>query len=124
MGSPRNVAQRRIPTFSEAGIHKSSWRRSSSTSTSWCRATLFRMLERVFTLDRSVQWDDFVMFPIDLGRDPHVGASLSHSRVPQAPQRHPQRSAAHVSGKLHATSTSSRTKCKRISLGRGMVSSK
>ena len=67
--------------------------------------------------DRSVQRDHFMMFNVDLRRDPHVGASLSHGVVPQTSERRLQRRAAHVAGQRHATRTSSRTKCNRIRPG-------
>ena len=43
---------------------------------------------------------------------------------PRQSKRRLQRRAAHVAGQLHPTRTSSRTKCNRITFGRGMVSSK
>ena len=82
------------------------------------------MLDSVFALIGSVQRDHLMMFTVDLRRDTHVGASLSHGVVPQTSKRRLQRRAAHVAGQLHATRTSSRTKCNRINFGRGMVSSK
>lgn len=120
-GSPKMAGYSRQP---RARVQRSSSRRSSSTVMSWCRATLFRMLDSVLALIGSVQRDHLVMFTVDLRRDPQVGASLSHGVVTQASKRRSQHRAADVAGQLHATRTSSRTKCNRMTLGRGMSSSK
>ena len=65
-----------------------------------------------------------MVFAIDVGRDPNVRTALPHGFVAQPSERCLERRAAHVTRQSHATRTSSRTKCNRISLGRGIVSSK
>ena len=64
------------------------------------------------------------MLAIGLRRDPYMRTPLSRIFITQASKRGLQLCTAHVAGQLHAVSTSSRTKCSRMSFGRGMVSSK
>ena len=75
-------------------------------------------------LDRTVERNHFMVLAIDLRGDPDVGTAPPHGLVAQPPKRHQQRGPAHVAGQLHPARTSSRTKCRRISFGRGMASSK
>ena len=74
--------------------------------------------------DRIVQRNYFMVFAAFPGGNAHVRAALTHVFVAQPTERRQERRAAHVSGQLHATRTSSRTKCSLIRRGRSMPSSK
>ena len=87
-------------------------------------AMLFKTPDGVFASYRTVERDYFMVLAVYLGGDPHVGTAAPHGLVAQPPKRHLQRGPAHVAGQFDPARTSSPTKCRRISFGRGMPSSK
>ena len=65
-----------------------------------------------------------MVLTVDLGRDPDMRAALTDSLVPKAAKRSQQDGAADIARQSHVTSSSSRTKCRRMIPGRSIVSSK
>lgn len=74
--------------------------------------------------DRIVLRNHFMVFTVDLRCHSHMGTPLPRGLVAQTAKRLLQGRTGDVAGQLHATRSSSRTKWRRITLGRGMVSSK
>ena len=60
-----------------------------------------------------------MVFSIQSGRQTDMGTFLSHALIAQDPQRLDQFCYRNVARSLHATSTSSRTKWRRITFGIG-----
>lgn len=82
------------------------------------------MLDSVFHPDRTVHRDHFVMLAVDLRSYPDVRSALPNSDIAETPKCPSQLPAADIARQLHAAMISSRTKWRRIKLGRSMVSSK
>jgi len=73
---------------------------------------------------RGVSGNNFVMLSVPQGGDTDVGSFLAGFLVTQAAQGADQVVAGRIAGQLHRAKTTSRTRCKRTTLGAAAGSSK